>query len=105
MTQRHRTKATARSALVAAGIVPRGLSLDEAAAYVNLCPKAFLAEVAKGHYPRPLSHGSRRDVWDLRALDSALDQLSGLAARTADTVTHDPRLVDEMDRAIAEAAV
>ena len=45
-----------------------------------------------GHYPQPLGHGSRR-LWDVRALDTALDRRSGL---TPDGTSND----DEIMRAI-----
>ena len=44
------TKPAARARLAAAGITPRGLSLDEAAAYVSLAPATFLREVAAGRH-------------------------------------------------------
>lgn len=77
------TKPRARAQLAAAGISPRGLSLEEAAAYVDLAPATFQAEVAAGTFPRPIRLGaSRRQVWDRAALDRALDRASGLAPET-----------------------
>lgn len=73
-----RTKLAARARLARAGIAPRGLPLDEAAAYVNLSANAFLAEVAAGTYPGPVSHKASSLTWDRRALDLALDRLSGI---------------------------
>lgn len=75
------TKPAARARLAAAGITPRGLSLDDAAAYVSLAPATFLREVAAGTWPRPLPlKGSRRQVWDRDAIDRALDRASGIGA-------------------------
>ena len=39
---------------------------------------AFLDAVDAGYYPQPLEHGTRK-LWDVRALDAALDRRSGLA--------------------------
>lgn len=60
---------------------PRLLDCDVAAAYLSLSVPAFLKAVAHGHYPQPLGHGSRR-LWDVRALDAAVDQRSGLTPIT-----------------------
>jgi len=98
-----RTKLSARARLARAGIAPRGLPLDEAAAYVNLSSKAFLAEVAAGHYPRAITHKAATLTWDRRALDLAMDRLSGLA-RTSEEVTP-PQVAEAMDEAIANAEV
>lgn len=78
------TKATAREQLVRLGLRPRGIPLDLAAAYVGLSPQLFLAEIERGVYPRPSRHGQaehdrhKRCVWDVAALDRAMDRLSGL---------------------------
>lgn len=56
----------------------RCLSREEAAAYVGLSPSAFSDRVQAETFPKPLKLG-RRSVWDRRALDLALDRLSGLA--------------------------
>lgn len=58
-------------------IAPRGLSREEAAAYVGLSPSAFADQVAARALPQAIKWG-RRAVWDRRALDVALDRLSGL---------------------------
>lgn len=57
---------------------PRLLDCALAAAYVGLSTRAFLDAVDAGHYPQPLEHGTRK-LWDVRALDAALDRRSGLA--------------------------
>ena len=57
---------------------PAGLSRWEAAAYVGVSPVAFDALVASGLMPPPLPLGIRRRVWNVRALDFALDTLAGI---------------------------
>jgi hypothetical protein len=47
-------------------------------AYVGVSPVAFDALVASGLMPSPLPLGIRRRVWNIRALDFALDTLAGI---------------------------
>lgn len=54
----------------------RLLTREEAAAQCKLSPSGFSRWVAMGRLPRPLP-GTRR--WDQKAIDRALDRLSGLA--------------------------
>lgn len=61
-------------------IEARCLSREEAAAKCGLTPSGFSDWVRKGRMPRPLP-GTRR--WDARAIDLALDKLSGLADAAA----------------------
>lgn len=74
------------------GIVPRGLDVDQAAEYVGISAPKFLDAVKAGRYPAPIRHG-KRQVWDLRALDLAMDRESGIATGKAvgaeDAVDHD----------------
>jgi hypothetical protein len=65
------TKTAAEDRLAQLGIMKRGLSLEEAAAYVGLSPGPFLQQVALGRMPKPHQYGRRR-VWDRIALDRAL---------------------------------
>lgn len=58
---------------------PRALSLHQAAAYVGLSPNTFNTQVIAGVYPKAVTFG-RRKVWDRKALDQALDKMSGLGA-------------------------
>ena len=75
-----RGRSAIRARLAAAGVVVRGLSLDEAATYVGLSRHTFEKEVTAGRFPPPLSLGvSDRQIWDRRALDAAIDKLAGLA--------------------------
>ncbi len=57
-------------------IEPRGLSKEQAAAYAG-CESlsAFNEWVRRGIMPRPIP-GTRK--WDRKAIDAALDRLSGL---------------------------
>lgn len=72
------TKKAARDELVRQGYRPRLLSLSTAAAYVNLSQAGFLRAVKDGLYPQPIVCGCRKQ-WDVRALDIAIDRLSGVA--------------------------
>ena len=60
---------------------PRGLSLEQAAAYVGVSPGKFKEEVAEGLWPKPWKRG-RRLIWDRMALDKVFDQRSKLTARS-----------------------
>jgi predicted DNA-binding transcriptional regulator AlpA len=64
--------------LLAVDLRPRLLSREEAAHYVGLSPNAFEQEVAAGTFPKayPLA-AVRRRLWDIRAIDAALDHLLG----------------------------
>ena len=62
---------------VIAPIQPRGLTREDAAAYCSLTPEGFDEWVRKGIVPGPIK-GTQR--WDRRAIDHALDRISGLAA-------------------------
>ncbi len=58
-------------------IEPRGLSADQAAAYVGVSKKKFLDEVQAGIWPQ----GDKRKgriIWDRVLLDRAFDQRSGI---------------------------
>jgi predicted DNA-binding transcriptional regulator AlpA len=54
---------------------PRLLSRDAAAEYCGLSPNAFEQEVAAGTFPEPFKLAKvRRQLWDMRALDAAIDK-------------------------------
>lgn len=61
------------------GIRPRLLSRQQAADYCNLSPSSFSNWVRLGKLPHPLPGTTR---WDLKAIDVALDKLSGLRSET-----------------------
>jgi hypothetical protein len=64
----------ARKLGLPAGMTPRLLSREAAARYVGLSSGAFVAEVAAGTFPAPfLLKRTRRHLWDVRALDAAMD--------------------------------
>lgn len=64
---------------------PRGLSREQAAAYVGLSVNTFEAlvqkEVKAGRLIAPLQFG-RRTIYDRRAIDRWLDRRGGLASDT-----------------------
>lgn len=62
----------------AVAVAPRGLDSEQASQYVGLSRTVFARLVAEGLLPDALPFGRRR-VWDRRALDQALDGLSGIA--------------------------
>lgn len=63
-----------------AGIRPRLLTRQQAADYCNLRPSSFSSWVRLGKLPHPLPGTTR---WDLKAIDAALDRLSGLHTEPA----------------------
>jgi predicted DNA-binding transcriptional regulator AlpA len=72
------TKAAAMAthpALADLGIAPRLLTRQQAAAYCGLSVNGFSEWVKTGRLPGPIVGTSR---WDLRAIDAALDSLSGI---------------------------
>lgn len=62
--------------LLPAGLVPRGLTRDQAAAYLGLTVRQFSARVRSGHLPPPVAGAM---TWDRAALDDRFDRMSGLA--------------------------
>jgi len=58
-----------------AGMTPRLLSREAAAAYCGVTPETF--EVHIRPHVRPIEIGARR-LWDIRALNRWLDERSGL---------------------------
>jgi hypothetical protein len=56
------------------GMAPRGLSRDQAAAYLGIGSSLFDRLVADGTLPKP-KHLAGRRVWDIRGLDRAFDAL------------------------------
>lgn len=57
-------------------MTPRMLLRKDAAAYCSLSEAAFEREVASGKLPFPVRLGGR-DHWCVKALDKALDALTG----------------------------
>jgi len=99
--------------ILAARIQPRFLTREDAARYVGVSPGLFDAEVAAGMWPGPLRRGTKagRLTWDIRALDAAADQRSGLVDRSGQamatvhgTVPLDAAVDEEWDRRIRHGA-
>jgi predicted DNA-binding transcriptional regulator AlpA len=66
-------------------VAARLLDRDAAAAYVGLSPNAFDQEVKAGTFPAPFPLTRiRRRLWDVRALDAALDRAMGIASKIDD---------------------
>lgn len=85
-------RAAAIASLSSKGIVPRGLTRAEAAAYVGLCSRTFTKRVDGGELPGPSAATGR---WDRVALDQAI---SGSSDHT------EPKSVrDQIEAAIANA--
>jgi hypothetical protein len=96
----------ARSTFIPEGAWPRGLSADEAAAYVGLSRNTFLRQVEEGLWPDPIKIGKRtsrhreiagRVIWDRHRLDLALDQLSGLKKPTGSSLDAEFDLASSFD--------
>jgi hypothetical protein len=66
---------TARQALHDLGIAPRLLTREQAAAYCGLSVNGFSDWVKAGRLPGSIPGTAR---WDLKAIDIALDSLSGI---------------------------
>ncbi|AWC24966.1 hypothetical protein CO731_04459 [Aminobacter sp. MSH1] len=67
---------TKRQPKLPANLPPRGLSREEAAAYVGVSPTLFDEMVKDARMPRPKRINSRT-VWDIRQIDKAFDKLPG----------------------------
>jgi hypothetical protein len=65
----------APSTSLAFQLAPRLLTRQQAAGYCNLSPTTFSNWVRSGKLPLPLPGTTR---WDLKAIDIALDAMSGL---------------------------
>jgi hypothetical protein len=65
---------------------PRGISREQAAAYVGISPSLFDEMVKDGRMPEPKRINSRT-VWDRRLLDLAFDALPGGVNNPADDWT------------------
>lgn len=68
------SKAAAAHALARTGLAPRGLSREQAAAYVGVSATTFDMMIRSGLMPRPKMVGVRK-LWDLHALDKAFSAL------------------------------
>ena len=75
--------------LAAGGIQPRGLCLEEAAAYVGMSAHTFHQEVTAGTMPAPMNLRRRHRSWDRLALDRAMDAAQGLVAGEVPSLADD----------------
>jgi predicted DNA-binding transcriptional regulator AlpA len=83
-------------------IRPRLLDREQAAGYVGLSPNAFDREVRAGTFPAPFPLTKiRRRLWDVRALDAALDRAMGIVAKTDDRESRKAAWRQRKDRAQA----
>jgi predicted DNA-binding transcriptional regulator AlpA len=82
--------------------LPRLLSQEEAAAYVGLSPNAFWQEVRAGTFPAPFPLTKiRRRLWDVKALDDAVDRARGIVAKANDREARKAAWRQRKDRAQA----
>lgn len=56
-------------------IHPRLISADNASIYLGISKSKFLSMVSNGHIPKPIKI-DRRCLWDVRSLDSYVDEIS-----------------------------
>ena len=60
---------------------PRLLNQQQAAAYLSVSTGTFVSELRAGIWPAPVQMPRpRRKVWDIKALDVAVDRLSGFSS-------------------------
>lgn len=78
-------KRSDRLAALPPGLVPRGLSREEAAAYIGVSPGKFDQLVADGRMPPPKAIDGRR-VWDRLALDRAFAALPDADGAQSDDI-------------------
>lgn len=65
----------ARQIALPQNLPPRLISRETAAAYVSVSPNLFDQMVAEGRMPPPRLLSQRRRAWDVRLLDTAIDNL------------------------------
>lgn len=68
-------------------MTPRLISRPDAAAYCGLTPRGFDDWVKRNIVPGPLPSTKK---WDVKAIDAALDKLSGFAPPTVPEPEDDP---------------
>lgn len=71
-----KSKSKATASLIASGLIPRGLTTSQAAAYCGLSFPAFAEAVSAGYFPPPLPLSVTNSIWDKYALDNAMDRAS-----------------------------
>ncbi len=65
-----------RAEVLPPSLPPRGLTREQAAAYVGVSPSLFDEMVKDGRMPKP-KRPNARTVWDRRKVDLAFDRLPG----------------------------
>jgi len=73
-----------RAEILPISLPPRGLSREQAAAYIGVSPNFFDGMVSAGSMPSPKKWRGR-NLWDRVALDAAFSALPG-----ADEITNNP---------------
>jgi predicted DNA-binding transcriptional regulator AlpA len=74
-----------RQAALPPTLAPRLINREAAAAYVNVSPNTFDEMVKTGKMPKPKQLAGRRQAWDVRALDVAVDNLPTVGGDMDDT--------------------
>jgi hypothetical protein len=75
-----------RADVLPVSLPPRGLSREQAAAYVGVSPSLFDEMVKDGRMTKP-KRANARTIWDRKLLDLAFDALPGEANDAADDWT------------------
>jgi predicted DNA-binding transcriptional regulator AlpA len=75
-------------------LAPRLINREAAAAYVSVSPTKFDEMVMDGSMPKPKRLSGRREAWDVRELDAAVDNLPD-----ADNDNNDNDTWDDVDAA------
>ena len=65
----------ARQTALPPTLAPRLIGREAAAAYIDTSPNTFDEMVKDGRMPRPKRLGGRRKAWDIRDLNTAVDNL------------------------------
>lgn len=84
---------SARHGILPDNLPPRGLSREQAAAYIGVSPSLFDQMVSDGRMPKPKPVNARV-VWDRLRLDAAFDALPdrGRDAETTNDIWSRPRV-------------
>ena len=66
------------------GIPQRGVSRDQSAGYIGVSAGTWDSLVDDGIMPPPLPFPIKRKLWDLQAIDAALDRYSGVGSSSSE---------------------
>jgi hypothetical protein len=78
----HSSNCRARYDCLPPGLQPRGLTLEQAAAFVGLSKSGYNKGRRRGDYPGPTLPGGR---YDMCLLQAAMDRLSGIQVSEGST--------------------